>query len=100
MLRLPKFRKLLNTTSVINLFIFQSETGTLKVSGYVRGPALSVNSLVHLPGFGDFQMAQIDSPTDPNPLTIATNAKHMVSIYTLNNIFKRVLQILALKYER
>lgn len=42
--------------------------GTLKVSGYLRGNTLSVNSLVHIPGLGDFQMLQIDAPTDPHPL--------------------------------
>ncbi len=36
------------------------ECGTLKVSGYVRGRALSVNQLVHIPGVGDFQMSQVD----------------------------------------
>ena len=33
--------------------------GTLKVSGFVRGRALSVNSLVHLPKYGSFQMLQV-----------------------------------------
>ncbi|XP_072027418.1 pre-rRNA-processing protein TSR1 homolog [Amphiura filiformis] len=42
--------------------------GTLKVSGFVRGCALSVNSLVHLPGLGDYQLQQIDMPPDPCPL--------------------------------
>ncbi|CAG9833535.1 unnamed protein product [Diabrotica balteata] len=39
--------------------------GTLKISGYLRGTALSVNQLVHIPGLGDFQMSQIDAPNDP-----------------------------------
>lgn len=39
--------------------------GTLKVTGYLRGAPLSVNYLVHIPGLGDFQMAQIDAPFDP-----------------------------------
>ncbi|EFA12491.1 pre-rRNA-processing protein TSR1 homolog [Tribolium castaneum] len=39
--------------------------GTLKITGYLRGAALSVNGLVHLPGIGDFQMAQIDAPFHP-----------------------------------
>ncbi|KAK7868139.1 hypothetical protein R5R35_003016 [Gryllus longicercus] len=43
--------------------------GTLKVSGYVRGMPLSVNSLVHIPGWGDFQMSQITAPEDPFPLS-------------------------------
>jgi len=45
------------------------ERGTLKVSGYVRGRALSVNCLVHIPGLGDFQMTQIDAIRDPTPIT-------------------------------
>ncbi|XP_077336712.1 pre-rRNA-processing protein TSR1 homolog isoform X1 [Lithobates pipiens] len=39
--------------------------GTLKVSGYVRGQELGVNGLIHLVGYGDFQMSQIDAPPDP-----------------------------------
>ncbi|XP_070621191.1 pre-rRNA-processing protein TSR1 homolog [Erythrolamprus reginae] len=39
--------------------------GTLKVSGYVRGRSLNVNSLVHIVGHGDFQMGQMDAPPDP-----------------------------------
>lgn len=32
----------------------------MKVSGFLRGQTLSVNSLIHIPGWGDFQMEQID----------------------------------------
>lgn len=32
----------------------------MKVSGFLKGQALSVNSLIHIPGWGDFQMEQID----------------------------------------
>ncbi|XP_042328009.1 pre-rRNA-processing protein TSR1 homolog [Sceloporus undulatus] len=39
--------------------------GTLKVSGYVRGQRLNVNSLVHIVGHGDFQMSQMDAPREP-----------------------------------
>ncbi|XP_007520453.1 pre-rRNA-processing protein TSR1 homolog isoform X1 [Erinaceus europaeus] len=42
--------------------------GTLKISGYVRGQVLNVNSLLHIVGHGDFQMKQIDAPVDPFPL--------------------------------
>ncbi|XP_078043045.1 tsr1 ribosome assembly factor [Augochlora pura] len=45
-----------------------SELGTLMVSGYLRGIPLSVNGLIHIPGFGEFQMLQIDAPGDPYPL--------------------------------
>ncbi|XP_022251873.1 pre-rRNA-processing protein TSR1 homolog [Limulus polyphemus] len=46
----------------------QSSEGTLKVSGYVRGHPLSVNGLIHIPGWGDFQLSEIDAATDPHPL--------------------------------
>lgn len=39
--------------------------GTLKVTGDLRGQALNVNNLVHIPGLGDFQMSQIDLCRDP-----------------------------------
>lgn len=39
--------------------------GTLKVSGFVRGQTLNVNSLVHIVGHGDFQLSQLDAPPDP-----------------------------------
>ncbi|XP_035155275.1 pre-rRNA-processing protein TSR1 homolog isoform X2 [Callithrix jacchus] len=42
--------------------------GNLKISGYVRGQTLNVNSLLHIVGHGDFQMKQIDAPVDPFPL--------------------------------
>ena len=42
--------------------------GTLKISGYVRGQALNVNSVLHIIGHGDFQMKQVDAPVDPFPL--------------------------------
>ncbi|KAM9691423.1 LOW QUALITY PROTEIN: pre-rRNA-processing protein TSR1 homolog [Dama dama] len=42
--------------------------GTLKISGYVRGQALNVNSVLHIIGHGDFQMKQTDAPVDPFPL--------------------------------
>ena len=31
----------------------------MKVSGYVKGRSLSANQLVHIPGFGNFQMTQV-----------------------------------------
>lgn len=36
------------------------DSGTLQVSGYLRGQSLDVNQLVHIPGLGDYQMSQID----------------------------------------
>ncbi|XP_028817780.1 pre-rRNA-processing protein TSR1 homolog [Denticeps clupeoides] len=44
--------------------------GTLRVSGYVRGCPLQVNRLIHIVGHGDFQLSQIDAPTDPLPIQL------------------------------
>ncbi|XP_053095907.1 pre-rRNA-processing protein TSR1 homolog isoform X1 [Pangasianodon hypophthalmus] len=46
--------------------------GTLQVSGYVRGCPMQVNRLVHIAGHGDFQLSQIDAPTDPLPIVTGT----------------------------
>lgn len=52
------------------------DSGTLKVTGYLRGMPLNVNGLVHISGLGDFQMSRIDGLEDPHPLTIGKdNAK-------------------------
>eukprot|EP00795_Rhopilema_esculentum_P001310 gene1310-15697_t len=48
----------------------QSPLGTLKVTGYIRGHQLDVNKLIHIPGFGDFQMLQIEAPVDPHSLKL------------------------------
>jgi len=42
--------------------------GTLAVTGYVRGQALSVNRLVHISGWGDFQLDRIETCADINTL--------------------------------
>jgi len=39
--------------------------GTLAVTGYVRGSALSANRLVHVPGWGDFQVDRIETAVEP-----------------------------------
>ena len=36
----------------------------LKVTGFIRGEALSVNSLVHIPGWGNFQLSEIHAAED------------------------------------
>lgn len=41
-----------------------SQFGTLKVTGHMRGAELDVNRLVHIPGLGDFQMTKIDLADD------------------------------------
>ncbi|KAM0733978.1 Pre-rRNA-processing protein TSR1-like protein [Formica fusca] len=50
--------------------------GTLSVTGYVRGiTSLSVNNLVHIPGFGDFQMSCIKVLDDPYEIIYANRKK-------------------------
>ncbi|KAG0725504.1 Pre-rRNA-processing protein TSR1 [Chionoecetes opilio] len=49
-------------------FIPEGVTGTLRVHGYLRGQPLSVNSLVHMPGWGEYQMSAIHLRADPFPL--------------------------------
>lgn len=48
----------------------EGESGTLKISGYLRGMPLNVNGLVHITGLGDFQMSRIDGLEDPHLLNI------------------------------
>lgn len=36
-----------------------SDSGVLQVTGYLRGHSLSANSLVHIPGSGDFQLLKV-----------------------------------------
>ncbi len=43
----------------------QQQEGVLKLTGYVRGMALSADQLVTIPGLGDFQIQQIQGPPDP-----------------------------------
>lgn len=66
---------------------FQAEgSGTLKVSGFVRGKPINVNGLVHIPGWGNFQLSQIDYPADPFPGPNRRSASENVSIsnFSLN----------------
>ncbi|XP_068630320.1 pre-rRNA-processing protein TSR1 homolog [Battus philenor] len=48
----------------------EGDSGTLKVSGYLRGMPLNVNGLIHITGLGDFQMLKIEGLDDPHPLNI------------------------------
>lgn len=48
----------------------EGESGTLKISGYLRGMPLNVNGLVHITGLGDFQISRIDGLEDPHPLNM------------------------------
>lgn len=61
--------------------------GTLKVTGYLRGIPLDVNSLVHIPNLGDFQMSQIDlvDETNGQPGTVYVNLFATVKLFLLNS---------------
>ncbi|WKX96675.1 hypothetical protein Q1695_012815 [Nippostrongylus brasiliensis] len=41
---------------------------TVLASGYLRGPSWNVNHLIHIQGWGDFQLGRIMAHTDPHPL--------------------------------
>ncbi|XP_064112530.1 pre-rRNA-processing protein TSR1 homolog isoform X2 [Macrobrachium nipponense] len=56
-------------------FVGEGSSGILKVHGYVRGTPLSANSLVHIPGWGDYQMSRIDLTGDPHPLELGKGTK-------------------------
>jgi pre-rRNA-processing protein TSR1 len=45
----------------------EEEFGVLSLSGYIRGGELDVNGLIHLSGYGDFQIERVDGPRDPHP---------------------------------
>ncbi|XP_047520938.1 pre-rRNA-processing protein TSR1 homolog [Pieris napi] len=51
------------------------QSGTLKLTGYLRGMPLNVNGLVHISGLGDFQMSRIDGHDDPHPINTAKDTK-------------------------
>lgn len=53
----------------------EGQSGTLKISGYLRGMPLNANGLVHITGIGDFQMSQIDGLDDPHLLNLKDNTK-------------------------
>ncbi|CAB3365603.1 Hypothetical predicted protein [Cloeon dipterum] len=53
----------------------QNGFGTLKVTGYIRGQPLDVNGLVHITGWGDFQLDRIEAPDDAHPLLLNSSRK-------------------------
>uniref|UniRef100_A0A8C4WZU0 Pre-rRNA-processing protein TSR1 homolog n=1 Tax=Eptatretus burgeri TaxID=7764 RepID=A0A8C4WZU0_EPTBU len=50
--------------------------GTLFITGYVRGSPLDVNGLIHITGYGDYQLSQIDALDDPLPFNPRIIRKH------------------------
>ncbi|PAV75178.1 hypothetical protein WR25_25488 [Diploscapter pachys] len=49
---------------------------TLSASGYIRGPALTASGLLHIVGFGDFQIEKIEEHPDPHPLQNRKNQEN------------------------
>ncbi|XP_077974539.1 pre-rRNA-processing protein TSR1 homolog [Styela clava] len=46
------------------------DKGMLAVTGFLRGANLDVNRLVHVVGWGDFQINRINAATDPSPTSL------------------------------
>jgi len=45
------------------------DSGSLELTGFVRGQDISVNRLIHIPGLGDFQLEKIEKLADPCPIS-------------------------------
>lgn len=45
-----------------------SDSGTLCITGYLRGQSLSANDLMHLPQWGDYKISKIELAQEPIPL--------------------------------
>lgn len=54
-----------------------TELGTLRVTGTVRGGRLSANRLVHIPGYGDFTVAEVRSDPVIFLLTLGRSRRHV-----------------------
>jgi len=55
-------------------------SGTLAVSGYIRGANLNSNRLVHIPGLGDFQVDRIETASEPIKLRKARGDEDMEEV--------------------
>lgn len=58
----------------------EAETGTLSVTGTIRGATLSADRLVHIPGWGDFQVDSITSAPLPKPARAVTNSSQTAAM--------------------
>ena len=66
------------TVVVMVVVVLQGPTGTLRVHGYLRGKPISVNGLVHIPGWGEFQLSRISIyQADPYPLDCRNKEDNM-----------------------
>ena len=54
------------------LLSLPNNENTLQVYGYIRGGSISANQLVHIPGYGDFQLRSIIDQTDICPIPKST----------------------------
>ncbi|KAA0200020.1 hypothetical protein HAZT_HAZT001232 [Hyalella azteca] len=62
------------------LQVDSGSTGTLAVTGFLRGASLSPNDLVHLPGWGDYQLLKVvEHSSDPHPLILGGSRKANVA---------------------
>jgi len=60
-------------------------SGFLKITGYIRGEKINVNRLIHIPGWGDFQLDKIEKLADPRKFTKnkSTNDVNMSELATI-----------------
>jgi len=72
----------------------------LKLAGYLRGNSLSPNNLVHLPGYGDFQLKQIEIITDPFPLKKRYHFSRFFSYTLLYIVIKTSLADTGMLYRK
>ncbi|XP_018333925.1 pre-rRNA-processing protein TSR1 homolog [Agrilus planipennis] len=64
-------------------------TGTLKLTGYLRGTPLSANDLVHIIGIGDYQISQIEAPADPFIITKEKNPDNIKGKHVQTTFLER-----------
>lgn len=69
-----------------------SDLGTLKITGFLRGNPLNVNGLVHISGLGDFQLNRIDLLNDPYKLEKNKNSNQSSS-----ELIKKIIEADPLK---
>ncbi|VDD91053.1 unnamed protein product [Enterobius vermicularis] len=61
---------------------------TLKLTGYARGPPLNVNHLIHIQGYGDYQLKEVKVEDDPLRMK-----KKMVVISEQNGLFHHLTAV-------
>lgn len=55
--------------------------GVLKIQGYVRGDEKwNVNRLIHIPGWGDFQLEKVEKLADPRALLMVKKSEEMTEV--------------------